>query len=202
MSYDFTVPASRLATRPQDKSMADPANPYAPPTATVADVSDHAGTEPRLAERGTRLGAYMIDALVMLLLFAPAMLAGIGLGGLGGTADATPPAILVWAEAHPVVSQIIWGIAGLVVFFAVNGYWLHTRGQSIGKRLLKIRIVRSNGERATLSRILFARYLPTEAMGMVPVIGMLYALIDILFIFRDSRQCLHDTIADTIVVKD
>jgi uncharacterized RDD family membrane protein YckC len=198
MSYDFTVPASR----PQSKSMADPANPYAPPTATVADVSDHAGTEPRLAERGTRLGAYMIDALVMLLLFAPAILAGIGLGDLGGTADATPPAILVWGETHPVVSQIVWGIAGLLVFFAVNGYWLHTRGQSIGKRLLKIRIVRSNGERATLSRIIFARYLPTEAVGMVPVIGMLYALIDILFIFRDSRQCLHDTIADTIVVKD
>jgi uncharacterized RDD family membrane protein YckC len=202
MSYDFTVPASRLATRPQDKSMADPANPYAPPVATVADVSDHAGTEPRLAERGTRLGASMIDGLVMLLLFAPAMLAGIGLGDLGGTADATPPAILVWAEAHPVVTQIVGDIAGLLVFFAVNGYWLHTRGQSIGKRLLKIRIVRSTGERATLSRIIFARYVPTQAMGMVPVIGMLYALIDILFIFRDSRQCLHDTIADTIVVKD
>ena len=202
MSYDFTVPASRLATRPQDKSMADPANPYAPPVATVADVSDRAGTEPRLAERGTRLGASMIDGLVMLLLFAPAMLAGIGLGDLGGTADATPPAILVWAEAHPVVTQIVGDIAGLLVFFAVNGYWLHTRGQSVGKRLLGIRIVRSSGERATLSRIIFARYVPTQAMGMVPVIGMLYALIDILFIFGDSRQCLHDRIADTIVVKD
>jgi len=202
MSYDFTVAASRLATRPRDKSMADLPNPYAPPTATVADVSDHAGTEPRLAERGTRLGAYMIDALVMLLLFAPAMVPAIVLGGFGSTADATPPAILVWAEAHPVASHIVWGIASLVVFFAVNGYWLHTRGQSVGKRLLKIRIVRSSGERATLSRIIFARYLPTQAVGIVPFIGMLYPLIDILFIFGDSRQCLHDRIADTIVVKD
>ena len=202
MSCDFTVPAFRLATRPQDKSMADPSNPYAPPTATVADVNDHAGTEPRLAERGTRLGASMIDGLVMLLLFASAMVAGMVLGDLGGTADATPPAILVWAEAHPVVSQIVWGIAGLLVFFAVNGYWLHTRGQSVGKRLLNIRIVRSTGERATFSRIIFARYLPTQAVGMFPMIGMLYALIDILFIFGDSRQCLHDRIADTIVVKD
>ncbi len=182
--------------------MADLTNPYAPPTATVADVSDHAGTEPRLAERGARLGASMIDGLLMLLLVAPAMLAAMIPGVLGGAADATPPAMLVWAEAHPVVSQIIWGMAGLLVFFAVNGYWLHTRGQSIGKRLLKIRIVRSTGERATLSRILFARYLPIQAMGIVPVIGMLYALIDILFIFGDSRQCLHDRIADTIVVKD
>jgi uncharacterized RDD family membrane protein YckC len=67
-----------------------------------------------------------------------------------------------------------------LVFFAVNGYWLHTRGQSVGKRLLGIRIMRSSGERATLSRIIFARYLPTQAVGIVPVIGMLYALIDIL----------------------
>lgn len=37
---------------------------------------------------------------------------------------------------------------------------------------------------------------------MVPVIGMLYAVIGILFIFRDPRKCLHDTIADTVVVKD
>lgn len=197
MSYDFTVPASRLATRPQDESMVDPPNPYAPPTATVADVGDHAGTYTRLAERGTRLGAFIIDGLLMLLLLlllAPAMLAGMVLGGLGGTADATIPSIFVWVEVHPIV--------GLLVFFAVNGYWLHTRGQSVGKRLLGIRIVRSSGERATLSRIIFARYLPTQAVGMFPIIGMLYPLIDILFIFRDSRQCLHDTIADTIVVKD
>ncbi len=198
MSYDFTVPTSG----PRHEFIADPPNPYAPPTATVADVGDHAGTERRLAERGTRLGASLIDTLVMLLLFAPAMFAGMASGGLGGSADATPPAMLVWAEAHPLLSQIIWGIAGLLVFFAVNGYWLHTRGQSVGKRLLKIRIVRSNGERATLSRIVFARYLPTQAVSMVPLIGMLCALIDILFIFRDSRQCLHDTIADTIVVKN
>jgi len=182
--------------------MADPTNPYAAPTATVADVRDHAGIEPWLAERGTRLAASMIDGLVMLLLFAPAILAGMVLGDPGGTADATPPAILVWAEAHQVVSQIVWAIAGLVVFFAVNGYWLHTRGQSVGKRLLRIRIVRSNGERATLARIIFARYLPTQAVGTVTVIGMLYLLIDILFILGDARQCLHDRIADTIVVKD
>jgi len=175
--------------------MADPPNPYAPPTATVADLGDHAGTYTRLAERGTRLGAFIIDGLLMLLLLlAPAMLAGMVLGGLGGTADATIPSIFVWVEVHPIV--------GLLIFFAVNGYWLHTRGQSVGKRLLGIRIVRSSGERATLSRIIFARYLPTHAVGIIPVIGMLYALIDILFIFRDSRQCLHDTIADTIVVKD
>ena len=52
MSYDFTVPAYRLATRPRNKSMADPSNPYAPPTATVADVAIT-----RVQSRGSRNGA-------------------------------------------------------------------------------------------------------------------------------------------------
>jgi hypothetical protein len=34
-------------------------------------------------------------------------------------------------------------------------------------------------------------------LGMIP----LYGLIEILFIFGESQQCLHDKIADTIVVK-
>ena len=37
---------------------------------------------------------------------------------------------------------------------------------------------------------------------MVPLLGILYTIVDALFIFAESRQCLHDKIADTIVVKD
>ena len=39
--------------------------------------------------------------------------------------------------------------------------------------------------------------------GMVWLIGIvpLYGLVDILFIFADERQCLHDKLADTIVVE-
>jgi hypothetical protein len=35
---------------------------------------------------------------------------------------------------------------------------------------------------------------------MIPV-SYIYPLIDVLLIFRSSRKCLHDSIADTIVVK-
>ena len=41
---------------------------------------------------------------------------------------------------------------------------------------------------------------PWGLLGLVPLIGWLFALADALLIFRDSRKCLHDNIADTIVV--
>ena len=37
-------------------------------------------------------------------------------------------------------------------------------------------------------------------MTFVPIVGAFYALVDCLLIFRESRRCLHDNIADTIVV--
>ena len=38
-------------------------------------------------------------------------------------------------------------------------------------------------------------------IALVPLVGWMYGLLDVLMIFRDSRKCLHDNIADTIVVK-
>jgi uncharacterized RDD family membrane protein YckC len=38
-------------------------------------------------------------------------------------------------------------------------------------------------------------------IGAVPFVGFVYSLVDIFFIFRDDRRCLHDLIAGTKVVK-
>ena len=38
-------------------------------------------------------------------------------------------------------------------------------------------------------------------LAAIPGIGNLYALIDVLCIFREDRRCLHDLIADTNVVE-
>jgi len=37
-------------------------------------------------------------------------------------------------------------------------------------------------------------------IGAIPFLGRLVQFIDPLLIFRDSRRCLHDEIADTTVV--
>jgi len=51
-------------------------------------------------------------------------------------------------------------------------------------------------------RILGLRYGIGYLANLVPVVGALFGLIDCLLIFRQSRRCLHDQIADTIVIRD
>ena len=161
-------------------------NRFAPPLAHVEDVAD-AGTG-ALAGRGVRLVAVLLDGVFAALAFWLISLV----------------APLSWTPA-PGVSLarflVINGLVGFVLFVVLHGYLLATRGQTIGKMLLKVRIVRSDGSTASLTRIVGLRFLPTTVISLIPVIGGLYALVDCLLIFRESRRCLHDNIADTIVVK-
>jgi uncharacterized RDD family membrane protein YckC len=73
-------------------------------------------------------------------------------------------------------------------------------GQTVGKRVLGMRILRSDGTRCSPGRIIGLRYGVGFLLTVIPVVGSLYALLDALLIFRGSRKCLHDNIADTIVV--
>jgi uncharacterized RDD family membrane protein YckC len=70
-------------------------------------------------------------------------------------------------------------------------------GQTMAKRLLEIRVVRADGSQASLGRIFWLRNVVNTLLRVIP----LYGLIDSLFIFGERRQCIHDLIADTIVVR-
>jgi uncharacterized RDD family membrane protein YckC len=161
-------------------------NRFAPPLAHVEDVVQAgSGT---LAGRGSRLVATLIDAVCQGAVFALLVLL-------------TP---LTWTPPdrdHVFATLLVNGAVGFVIFLVLQGFLLATRGQTVGKTLLKLRIVRSDGSPASLARLVGLRYLPTMVITLLPVLGGLYALIDSLLIFRESRRCLHDTIADTIVVK-
>ena len=169
-----------------DQTAATPTNRYAPPTAAVADVA--ADAAPELGGRGTRLVAVIIDGLIQGAIYWVLTL-------------------IAFKALNPRSAQFSFGllvgqfVLGFVLFALVQGYLLHTEGQTIGKKLLGLRIVRSNGERASLARLFGLRYLVGWILVMIPFLGMIYALVDCLLIFRESRQCVHDNIADTIVVK-
>jgi uncharacterized RDD family membrane protein YckC len=169
-------------------------NPYAAPDAVVADIPV-AGAGPVLAERGTRLKASIVDSLLTVL---PLLVLGIV------AAFVVPGMDLQWLQpyrrAGGYLGQVIPTLLVFITFVILNARLLAHEGQTLGKRWAGIRIVRSDGTRATLSWLILRRQLPQLVLNLIPVVNVI-AVIDPLLIFRTSRKCLHDNIADTIVVK-
>ncbi|OOG59874.1 RDD family protein [Rhodanobacter sp. C03] len=168
------------------------ANPYAAPAAVVDDAAawDAYDLENRKTGRGKRLGAALLDLLVNLIWLLPiiwgATMAGDVKHGL--------------KPAAPMVGVMLLGLALLIGIFVVNCILIHRSGQTIGKRALDIAIVRTDGNRVGLVRYIFLRVVPIILIGIIPVVGRLINLVDPLLIFGKERRCLHDLIADTIVV--
>jgi uncharacterized RDD family membrane protein YckC len=173
-------------------------NPFAPPRAVV---DDHYDTQIELVEagRGARFVAVLIDGLApMVVLFG--ILAAVAIPayqsyvqrakGLPAAHDSDTTIIMIAAFA---------GLA-MLAFFIYSATLVYRYGQTVGKRIMGIRVVRSDGSRVAFSRFIFLRWLPLFIVGIIPWIGYLSGLIDALLIFRDSHQCLHDNIADTRVV--
>lgn len=164
-------------------------NPYAPPTARLEDPQEPPQAGPDLATRGSRLGASLIDGSL-------GSVFGVTLGWYLGVFDGFP-----YLKPATFSQQILLLAGGILVFVALHGYLLATAGQTIGKRLVRIRIARPDGERPSLSRLLGLRYAPLWIAAGIPGVGQVYGLLDALFIFSKDRRCIHDRIADTVVVR-
>ncbi len=160
-------------------------NPYQAPSAHVDDiVEDDCGTP---ATRGSRLGAYVLD--VAIVVFPALFIIGV-IGYL--------------FEAHEQQSALLSGLGvgvSMLMFLIVNIPLLYRYGQTIGKRIMGIRITRTDGTRAGLARIVVLRYILMGLVNAIPVVGVITSLLDPLLIFQKSRRCLHDLIADTVVLR-
>ena len=88
-----------------------------------------------------------------------------------------------------------------LVVIGINWYFLHKYGQTIGKRAVGIKVVQTDGRRCELWRFIFLRYMVTAMMDAIPLVGALVSIVDPLMIFGQEQRCLHDLIANTIVVQ-
>ena len=80
--------------------------------------------------------------------------------------------------------------------------WLLAGGQTIGKRLLGLQIVRAGGEPATLAHTLWLRGVMFAGLWLaIPIIGwVVVPLVDLALLFGEDRRTLHDLLAGTTVV--
>lgn len=170
-------------------------NPYEAPKSSVEAIQTH---EPALASLGRRLFARLIDTTLVVVI----------------SMQVTDWLLQNWpvqVTNNHYIYGFFWSsntsyifidlFAAFGVFAFLNTYLLATRGQTIGKYLLKIRIVDHRSDE--VSKLRFSLLLREGIMmqlSLFGIMGMLIALVDVLFIFSPNRRCLHDYWSFTKVV--
>jgi len=139
-----------------------------------------------LADVGTRFVGAMLDGL----LYLPVVIPGLLIQYLTADGDGDLTALAI--------GSLVVGVLGVAI---VQWYMIATSGQSIAKRLLGMRIVRSGGSPVNFLHGVVLRSWVIAFLSNVPGVGAIVGLVDAVMIFGEGRRCLHDRIADTIVIK-
>jgi len=146
-----------------------------------------------LAGRGARLGAVIIDALIIFpILFGIAKATGFWNTMLPRLANGIPLSM---------EENIVAFLVGQTLFLILNGVFLNNNGQTIGKKIMNIKIVSMERKQVGIIKLYTLRYLVFSFVNQIPAVGSLINLVNILFIFGKERRCLHDRIAGTCVIK-
>lgn len=165
------------------------------------------------ASRGARLVAKLIDLAIFII---PAVifwttLMEKPLEAIMTEAQTNPEAFLntmqtqmqKMQESGNITVSLMNGLMNILML--TNVVLLTVRGQTLGKLLLRVQIVRfSDGGRAGFIRAVLLRAVLFPVMSFLMYmhpLAQLLLLLDVLLIFRQDRRCLHDFVADTRVIK-
>jgi uncharacterized RDD family membrane protein YckC len=156
----------------------------------VSDPDPFAGAEPTLApyaSSGRRFVAVVVDGLVLALPFVLSL--AVALAVTDGREDEDSD---VWALVG--LAWLLWMVMPFLYFTVVHG---RKPGQTVGKRLLGIRVVGEDFRPIGYGRA-FGRYLMGSVMWLACYVP---GIVDSLWPLWDQRnQALHDKVANSIVV--
>lgn len=143
----------------------------------------------QLAGRGNRFLAQLTDSIFHTVLFYFGFFIV-----LGSTNFSNSP------EMESVnAGTVFFGILiALIIPFVIQIILLSKDGQTIGKKLLKIKIVEiKNGKNGGFLTNVMVRGFVNGLLCLIPF----YGLLDVLFIFQENKRCIHDALAGTTVIK-
>ena len=161
---------------------------------------------PALASRWLRLGAALLDELLSYFFALPGMIMlgpralmliyRLATQGRSALQDSDVDMLAGMTGALSVL------LLGMLLYASVQTWMLTVRGQTVGKRLLGIRIVRvqDDANPGFVPAVLMRSIIPI-LIRIIPVFGVGFWLVDVGCIFRDDRRCLHDLFAGTKVVQ-
>lgn len=173
-----------------------PPSPPAAPAAMTGWVTLGNGAVLELASPGARLGARVLDWLILGV--GGTILGFLGIGGgamfaAGGTEAGAALGLFSFLGTFAVLAVL--GLAYEVVLIAL-------RGQTVGKMATGVRVVRADsGDLPGWGKSTGRWSIPYLA-GLIPVVGWLVSLLAYVSLtWDDRRQGWHDKAAGTVVVK-
>ncbi|MGY0061356.1 RDD family protein [Streptomyces sp. LZ34] len=141
---------------------------------------------PPLANRGRRLVARIVDALIV------GIPVGLVMAVLVGDYDP------VNNNDEATAMTIVYAL----VYFLYEGLMLTKYGQTVGKKLMKIRVALLENGEIPAGQPGWLRAGTYALPEIVPCCGFIFWLINVLWCTWDRpyHQCLHDKVAKTVVV--
>ena len=182
----------------------DPVQSEPPPAPTRPMADNKPKLQSRiLAGRGKRLAAALSDIVFCFVCLLPGALLFFGSFYFTSMSKNIP-----FGDLRPsdvglpfiYISFALFILGGLGCFIT-QMLLLSRRGQTIGKKFFRIKIVNvSDGAQPDGVRILLLRSILVWFMYIITVVGQIFLIADICFIWREDRRCIHDFFAKTQVV--
>ena len=196
---------SDLPPPPPDDSgwSSEPPPPPGPPSYNPQAVTGWAnlgtGGTVELASPGARLGARIIDIVIMvvvaMVLFFVALASAFGLDSDDSTVTEEEATALLGGF---IVMSLAFAVIG--VLYEVT--MIALRGQTLGKMATSIKVVRAdNGMNPGWGKSI-GRWIIPLVLGFIPLVGwILYLLVYLSLTWDKVRQGWHDKAAGTLVIK-
>lgn len=179
---------TRLSSGVSDRTFGREPSPE--PSAPRSSAPSGGPVSYELASWGVRAAAFAIDMIFPLVI-------GIGIGIGVYVAEGEGDDARRLAETLALAIGVPFSLLYAPLLLIRRG---RRNGQTLGKQAMRIRVVRESGETVTLGNALLREVIGRQLL--VAFTYGLYAVIDYLWPTWDrARQCLHDKVAQTRVVR-
>lgn len=170
-----------------DNAGSSMANPFAAPTPAAGVANVETGGQFEMATRLSRFGGRFIDLVLMVL---------------GGGVVAGLLAILIANLIDENIAGFAASIgmwAGIFMVSVVNWILIVKTGQTMGKKMVGTKIVME--QTGQIPDFVQGVLLRSVLIFIVGAVFSPFKLVDWCWIFGENRQCLHDLVAKTRVVR-
>lgn len=122
---------------------------------------------------------------------------------LGGLIDYVGPAVVIYILFFATRSLAIFFVLWLLTlgWSLYNAYLNGTTGQSVGKKVVGLKVVGEQTGQVIGAGTGIVRWLIGVAIGIIPCLGALFQLVNLLFPLWDAKkQTLHDKAVKSVVI--